>query len=305
MSIDFGLGLLPGPPAGKLSQWLDDLNASLPHLQGHFRSLWMTDHFFWDGEPTYEVWTVLSYLAAHFPAYEVGPMVLGQSYRNPALLALMGATLQTVSGGRFVMGIGAGWKEDEYRAYDYPYPTPGVRLEQLEDALEIIKRLWTQPGQVSYSGRHYSVTNAWCEPKPDPVPPIVVGGGGRKTMLLAARHADMWNLSDANIRDYTAKVQVLHEHCAAIGRDPSTLRLTWFGRMAVGATPQEAARWAASRPQNYTPDNAFVGTPQQIIEQMRPFIELGVDYFMVDVIGLPDPDVIRLVLEEVLPEVRA
>lgn len=304
MAIDFGLGLLPGPPVEQLDVWLSDLDACLPQLEGHFRSLWMTDHFFWDGAPTYEAWTVLSYLAARFPAYEVGPMVLGQNYRNPALLALMGATLQTISNGRFIMGIGAGWKEDEYRAYDFDYPTPKVRLEQLADTLEILKRMWTESGQVTYEGKHYHVTDAWCEPKPDPVPPIVVGGGGKTTMKLAAQYADMWNLSDANIHKYMDRLNVLKGHCEALGRDISTLRLTWFGRIAIGKTQADAESRANSRDIKYTTDNAFVGTPDQIAEQMAAFTEIDVDYFMVDVIGLPDTDVISLVVDELLPKVK-
>ena len=105
-------------------------------------------------------------------------MVLGQSYRNPATLALMAATLQALSGGKFIMGIGAGWKEDEYRAYNYPYPSPSVRVQQLEEILIILKKMWEEPGQVSYQGRHYAIKDAWCEPKPEPQIPILVGGGG-------------------------------------------------------------------------------------------------------------------------------
>ena len=148
--VDFGLGLLAGPSKGQNERFLTELDATLAQLKGSFRSIWMTDHFFWDGEPTFEAWTVLSYLAARYPDFEVGPMVLGQSYRNPATLALMSATLQTLSGGRFVMGIGAGWKEDEYRAYGYPYPSPKVRVEQLEDTLIILKKMWgrTRAGQL-------------------------------------------------------------------------------------------------------------------------------------------------------------
>src|SRR5262245_23117603 len=102
MTVEFGLALPAGPPKGQLNRFTDDLDVILPQLQGHFRSLWMTDHFFWDDEPTHEAWTVISYLAARYPQFEIGPIVLGQSYRNPALLAKMGATLQTLSGGRFI-----------------------------------------------------------------------------------------------------------------------------------------------------------------------------------------------------------
>ena len=124
----------------------------------------MTDHFQWEGQPTFEAWTVLAYIAARYPEFEVGPMVLGQSYRNPALLALMSASLQTLSGGRFIMGIGAGWKEDEYLSYNYPFPSAKTRVQQLEETLVILKTMWEEPGPVSYSGKHYSIKDAWCEP---------------------------------------------------------------------------------------------------------------------------------------------
>jgi alkanesulfonate monooxygenase SsuD/methylene tetrahydromethanopterin reductase-like flavin-dependent oxidoreductase (luciferase family) len=314
MPVEFGLSLLAGsPPNAPASKWLDDLDLVLPQLQGHFRSLWMTDHFFWEDDPTHEAWTAMCYLIGRFPHYQVGPMVLGQSYRNPALLAKMGATLQALSGGRFIMGIGAGWKEDEYRAYGYEYPSVGVRIEQLEDTLEILKRMWRESGPVTYLGKRYQIKDAYCEPKPDPIPPIVVGAAGHKTMMVAARYADWWNLSDANAEKYAERLSTLKRHCEAIGRDPASIRLTWFGRIAVGKTESEAEAlgglpggmaYGTLRGQTYTRENAFVGTPQQIAEQMGEFVQMGVDYFMVDILGLPNRDVIGLVVEEVLPKVR-
>jgi hypothetical protein len=217
MAIDFGLSVPAGPPAGQTARWLRDLDVIVPRLAGYFRGLWMTDHFFWEEAPTYEAWTVLSVLADRYPTFEIGPIVLGQGYRNPALMAKMAATLQALSGGRFVMGIGAGWKEDEYHAYGYPYPRPGIRVSQLEDTLEIFKRLWTQPGKVSYQGKHYHIKDAYCEPKPDPVPPLLVGGGGDRTTLLAARFADWWNIPDAGWPKYSDRLRVVREHCVTIG----------------------------------------------------------------------------------------
>ena len=148
MAIDFGLVVPSRPSEGQLDKWLADLDATAPALNEHFRSLWMADHFFWNGRPTYEAWTVLSFLAARFPAYEIGPMVLSQGYRNPALLALMAATLQTLTGGRFVMGIGAGWKEDEYLAYNYEFPRASIRVDQLEDTLQILQEVVDRTGSV-------------------------------------------------------------------------------------------------------------------------------------------------------------
>ena len=301
MTVDFGLALPAGPARRQIGRWMDDLDTSLPQLAGRFRSLWMTDHFQWDDNPVYEAWTVLAFMAARWPQFEIGPIVLGQSYRNPALLAKMAATLQALCGGRLIMGIGAGWKEDEYHAYGYPYPSPGVRIAQLEDTLEILTRLWTQPGKVTYRGAHYSVIDAYCEPKPDPVPPTLVGGGGDKTTRLAARFAAMWNLPDAPFERYRERMAVLLRHCEDIGRDPATLRKTWFGRLAVGRTEAEALTLGYGK---WTRANAFVGTPAQVVEQMGPFVAAGVDYFMLEVLGLPDPDVVGMVLEDVLPRLH-
>lgn len=301
MSVDFGLSLPAGPPIGQIEKYLDDMDSTLPHLEGHFKSLWMTDHFFWDDNPTYEAWTVIAFVAARWPQFDIGPMVLGQSYRNPALLAKMGATLQALSQGRFIMAVGAGWKEDEYLAYGYTFPPPAVRIEQLEDTLEIINQLWREPGQVTYLGKHYSVTHAYCEPKPDPIPPIIVGGGGKKTMRLAAKHADWWNLHDVNFADYKAKVNILHQHCHDIGRDPVSLRLTWFGRLVLGSTEAEAKERGYGK---WTRQNSFAGTPAQVVEQLQQFIDLGANYFMVEVLDVDQPDVRGMLLEEVLPNVQ-
>jgi len=304
MTVDFGLSLLEGPPAGHNHQWLDDLDTSVSHLKGVFRSLWMTDHFFWEGRPTFEAWTTMSFIAARYSDFEIGPMVLGQNYRNPATLALMAATLQTLSNGRFVMGIGAGWKEDEYRAYDYAYPSPKVRLEQLEDTLIIFKKMWEEEGQVSYEGKHYSIKDAWCEPKPTVKIPIIVGGGGKTTMKHAAKYADMWNLSDAPIERYTERLNILKNHLDDIERARDTMRFSWFGRVAIGKTEAEAQVRGNSRALKWTRDNAFVGTAEQIAEQMSEFVEQGCDYFMIDIIDLSDEDVIGLILEELVPKVK-
>jgi alkanesulfonate monooxygenase SsuD/methylene tetrahydromethanopterin reductase-like flavin-dependent oxidoreductase (luciferase family) len=300
MPVDFGLSLPAGPPKGRIRRFTEDLEAILPKLQGHFKSLWMTDHFFWEDDPTYEAWTVISYMAARWPQFQVGPIVLGQTYRNPALLAKMGATLQMLSGGRLIMAVGAAWKEDEHRAYNFPYSSPAVRLEQLQDTLEILRRMWTEPGKVTYRGKHYQVIDAYCEPKPDPVPPILVGGGGSKTMRLAAQYADWWNLNDAKFSDYMERLNILKQHCAEIGRDLNSLGLSWFGRMVVGQTEAKARALAGK----WTTENAFVGTPAQLVEQMRQFVEAGVSYFMVEVPGLSEPDVTGMVIEDVISNLR-
>ena len=300
--VDFGLGLLHGPPKGQHDQFLADLDKTLLQLKGTFRSIWMTDHFQWEGQPTFEAWTVLSYIAARYPEFEVGPMVLGQNYRNPALLALMAASLQALSGGRFIMGVGAGWKEDEYLAYDYPYPSPKVRVQQLEETLIVLKKMWEEPGPVSFQGKHYRIKDAWCEPKPETKIPILVGGGGYTTMKHAAQYADIWNLPDQPLEPYVERLNIMSRHLDDIGRDPATLRLSWFGRVSLGRTEAEAEARGKSRIPQWTSDNSFVGTPQRVAELMSDFVEEGVDYFMIDIIDAPDDEIIGMFTEEVVPK---
>jgi alkanesulfonate monooxygenase SsuD/methylene tetrahydromethanopterin reductase-like flavin-dependent oxidoreductase (luciferase family) len=289
MAVEFGFNLPLEPIPEPVDQLLERLDALLPMLPPSFKSLWATDHLFWGDTPVHESWTLISYAAARYPTMQVGTMVTGQNYRNPGLLAKMAATIQILSGGRLIFGIGAGWKEDEYRGYGYAFPTPGERVAQLEEALEIATRLWKNDGKVSYQGAHYQISDAYLVPKPRPIPPIVVGGGGKKTMRVAAKLADWWNISDTPIERYTECVNTLHAHCRDLGRDPDSIRLTWFGRVSVGESMDGAIARGGGK---WTPNNAFVGTPAQIVEQMKPFVDLGVDYFMIDILDVGDPAVL-------------
>jgi alkanesulfonate monooxygenase SsuD/methylene tetrahydromethanopterin reductase-like flavin-dependent oxidoreductase (luciferase family) len=298
MPLEFGIAVPWGPRKGAPQpSFLQDLNLALTHLSPFVRSIWVTDHFQWDDHPTHEAWTTLAYLAALYPTMRVGPMVLGQSYRNPALMAKMAATLQSLSNGRLVMAVGAGWKEDEYQAYGYDFPRAGVRIEQLEDALEIMTRLWKQPGQVTYHGKHYRVVDAWCEPKPAPVPKLIVGGGGEKTMLLAARFADGWNIPDAKAAAYADRLAVLRRHCEAIGRDFETMHKSWFGRIAVAPTMEAALALSDGV---WTTERAIVGTPDQVLEQLHALMALGVHEVMCEVQGQTDLATLALLRDEVL-----
>src|SRR5215217_2942520 len=146
-----------------------DLNRALELITGHFDSAWIIDHLQFGADDMLEGFTALSYMAARHPQLRFGHTVLCQSFRNPALLAKMGATLQFLSGGRFLLGLGAGWHEEEYRAYGYDFPPPGVRVAQLEETVQIIRALWTTP-RATFAGQHYHITEAICEPRPDPVP---------------------------------------------------------------------------------------------------------------------------------------
>jgi alkanesulfonate monooxygenase SsuD/methylene tetrahydromethanopterin reductase-like flavin-dependent oxidoreductase (luciferase family) len=288
MPVDFGLALVESHPPTKLTQWMDNLDQLAPRLEGHFKSLWMTDHLFWNEDFAYEVWTTLSFLAARFPKFDIGPMVMGQNYRNPALLAKMAATLQQFSQGR----------------YNWELPPFKVRLEQLDDTIEIFKRLWTQKGKVTYHGKHYQINDAILEPKPVPVPPICIGVAGDKALAVAAKHADWWNISDCDIARFKERSAKLEEHCAAIGRDPQTIRRTWFGRVVTGQTDAEIQKRANSWKMPFTTENAFVGKPAQVIESMSEFVAAGCDYFMIDILDLANEDILNMIIHEIVPGVQ-
>lgn len=298
--VEFGL-VVPGDFLDKARRqhYLENVNRLLTTVKGAYTSAWFIDHLQFEDSDLLEGWTALTYLAALHPELQWGHSVLCQSFRNPAHLAKMVATLQFLSGGRYILGIGAGGLEDEYRAYGYDFPDASARIEQLDEALQIIKALWTQE-RASFVGKHYHVRDAWCEPKPDPVPPIMLGAFKPKMLRVAAKHADWWNVSSTSIADYRQMVEECERACAEVGRDGATLRRTWCGGCACAPTEQDLAKIIAERPL-LQPGEDFIGTPEQLLEQMQPFVELGVDYFMLDCQGFPDLTTATMLVTEVLP----
>jgi alkanesulfonate monooxygenase SsuD/methylene tetrahydromethanopterin reductase-like flavin-dependent oxidoreductase (luciferase family) len=301
--IQFGL-FMPAESRDKrwMATYVADLNRTLDRATGHFDSAWIVDHLQFGDADVLEGFTTLAYMAALHPHLTFGHAVLCQSFRNPALLAKMGATLQMLSGGRFILGLGAGWHAEEYRAYGYDFPPAHVRVEQLEEALRIITTLWAE-GQATFEGKHYRVIQATCEPRPEPIPPIVLGAVKPRMLRLAARYADGWDVSSTNIERYHVVAAEFERACAEVGRDPSTVGRSWSGGCACAPTQREAEALAGDR---FTadPDAAdfgFVGTPEQIIEQMRPFIALGVSHFKLDSVDFPQVRGINLLIDEVLP----
>jgi alkanesulfonate monooxygenase SsuD/methylene tetrahydromethanopterin reductase-like flavin-dependent oxidoreductase (luciferase family) len=302
--VELGLILPELALAGaRRDSYVEDVHRLLNTVKGHFASAWMIDHLQQD---LLEGWTALTYLAALHPELMWGHTVLSQSFRNPALVAKMAATLQFLSGGRFILGMGAGGDAEEHRAYGYEFAAAGVRVAQLDEALQIIKALWTQP-RVTFAGAHYQVEDAWCAPQPIPVPTIMVGAFRPKMLRLTARHADWWNVSSTNIVVYRAYVQEFARACEEVGRDPATVRRTWGGGCVCAPTATAVKVLAADRRDKlgegygYDPGEDLIGTPAQLIERMQEFVELGVDYFMLDCGGFPQLTTVERLIDEVLP----
>src|SRR6188472_2079987 len=209
-----------------------------------FESGWTFDHFypiFSDSSgPCLERWTTLTALAQATKRLRVGVLVSGIHYRHPALLANMAATLDIVSNGRLEVGIGAGWNEEESGAYGMELGTPGERSDRFEEACEVIVGLLSQE-TTDFSGRYYQLTQARCEPKglQRPHPPICIGGSGeRRTLRTTARFAQHWNFAGGSPEEFAHKRDVLHAHCADVGRDPAEITLSSHVRHSAGADPK-------------------------------------------------------------------
>jgi F420-dependent oxidoreductase-like protein len=280
-----------------------------------FDSVWLDDHLYAvvrpAGEPQMEAWTLLAALARETRRIEIGILVTCNSYRSPALVAKLAATVDVLSGGRLVHGMGAGWYEREYDGYGYEFPRVGVRLAQLDEALTLQKLLWREE-RASFSGRYYRLREAWCSPKPvrRPHPPILIGGGGERVLLrLVARHADVWN-GAGDVAEFGRKLEVLRAHCAAEGRSFDAIEKSWFGNVILDPDAARAdvrlarvaAAWGMSPDQMAS--RALAGTPERVVERVREYAALGVTHFIGMFGRVDDLRSTRLFAESVLPAFR-
>jgi alkanesulfonate monooxygenase SsuD/methylene tetrahydromethanopterin reductase-like flavin-dependent oxidoreductase (luciferase family) len=287
--VDFGWMLPTGNQRMPSGDYLAHLRRVLDAISGTFHSFWIPDHFMGGAAPIPEALTTLSYLAPLFPELHFGTCVLGQSYRNPALLAKTAATLQSLSDGRFMLGIGAGWKEDEYRAYGYEFPSASTRIAQMSEAVQICKALWTANGvPVTFNGQHYQLSDALCIPEPSPPPPVMIGGMGEKlTLRVVAEHADWWNIPGAPLDVLRHKSEVLARHCDDVGRDPASIRRTWMGVVSIADTETEAKAQLEGFP-IWDGDMPLVGTSEQVRKRVAAYVEAGITLFILSFVDEPN-----------------
>lgn len=256
-----------------------------------FDSFWVMDHFHQiqyvgePHEPMLEGWTTIAALAGVTSKIRLGTLVTGIIYRHPSVLAKIGATLDVLSQGRLFMGIGAAWNEEESKAYGIPFPKANERFRRLEEAVQIIQKMWTQE-RVSFRGKFYSIENAFSEPKPiqKPHPPIMIGGSGeRETLLLVAKYADACNLFGSP-RTVKRKLEVLRDHCRTVGRDYSAILKTKLGVTFIDDDAERLKRRLAERfkdvPEIMRNEFAVYGQPDEIRNQIEEFRNSGVDYFI-------------------------
>ena len=296
------------------STWSEVVAAARACDRLGYDSIWAIDHFFGIPDatrPIFEGWTELTALAALTERVRLGHLVLCVSYRNPAVLAKMAATLDHVSNGRFVLGMGAGWHQQEYHAYGFPFPPIGTRLKELDEALTILRKMWTEE-PASFFGEHFHVEEAYCRPRPvqSPHPPILVGGTGERVLLrIVAEHATIWNNLGWAHRDLPHKLDVLRAHCEAAKRDFDAIEISQQTVAAIGATEDEARR-ATDAVLAEVPflsggrDLIIAGTPEQCIERVRQTLEMGASTLLLSFGRNPSAETLELFAERVVSAFR-
>ena len=238
---------------------------------------------------------LLGALATQTSKIRLGTLVSANSFRHPSLVAKMAATIDVISNGRLVFGIGAGWKELEYNAYGYDFPTTRVRLEQLEEAVQIIRLMWTEE-VASFAGEYYRINKAFCslKPKQKPHPPILVGGHGKKhTLRIVAKYADMCNITFQVGSELDELLGALKIHCRKAGRDYDSIEKTFFAYCAIFEKTNEEESFIENfaKQQGTTSERLkerhaqmpgiWIGTPELIMEKCRYLLDKGFTLFQV------------------------
>jgi F420-dependent oxidoreductase-like protein len=249
---------------------------------------------------------ILSALAARTSRVNLGLLVGGVMYRNPALLAKITTTIDIVSGGRAILGLGAGWFEEEHRAYGYPFPPLRERFERLEDALQIARLMFTQP-ESSFEGTHHSIHDALNMPQPlrGDIPIMVGGSGERKTLRLVAKYADACNIF-GDVEHVKHLLGVLESHCEAVGRDPAEITKTRMATVFVSRSADEAlARLEAAGLDERRRPMAIAGDPDAVAEQAQELVDAGIEGLTISLPDVWDVSQVALAGEALLPVVGA
>jgi F420-dependent oxidoreductase-like protein len=261
--------------------WNDVLKLAEHVERTGWDGIWYADHFMPNAADTSapwpEAWITLAALGAQVPRLRIGTLVAGNTYRHPAVLAKMAATLDHITGGRVVLGLGSGWQENEHRQYGIPFYTVGERLQRLDEACSVIKRLFSE-SQASFDGRFYQLDRASLEPKPvqDPLPLLIGGGGERVTLRITAKHADEWNVWGTP-KILEQKMAILDRHCADLGRDPKAIKRTAVALLFMSDDTGYLDKMRAADIQQ----PHLIGSVDEIRAQVQEYAALGVDELIV------------------------
>jgi len=295
------------PPSGTrgieqfpAATFVRDLQNALDIAALAFDSFWVSDHLMTAEPFRMDVWTQLTWIAARYPSQQLGTIVLSNSYRHPPLMAKMAASLQAFSRGRLVLGYGAGWLEREYRAYGYEFPSTRVRIEQMVEAIKLMRTMWTD-APANFNGTYYQVHDAYCEPRPDPQPIVMIGGEGeQRTLRAVAEHADWWNTLMRPVPVLRHKLEVLQQHCQDVGRDYASVRKTITRTVFLAKSRSEAEQRANAR---FHGDlKPFAGDAEMLVDHLHELIALGFDVFQLVFADFPGTTDIELFIDKVLPQ---
>jgi F420-dependent oxidoreductase-like protein len=272
-----------------------------------FDSVWVMDHFYQIAtvgprtDSMLEAYTLLGALAARTEKVSLGTMVTGVTYRNPALLAKEVTTLDIISRGRAILGIGAAWNEEEHVGYGFDFPPLGERLDRLEEALQICRAMFTEEAP-SFSGHYYRIREALNFPRPlrpEGIPILVGGSGERRTLALVAKYADACNLF-GDLATVRHKLDVLERHCDAVGRDPATITKTRLGSLVIADTAEEAEAKAQALAQARGMDDerlrayTTIGDPDAVREEVSTYLDAGLDGLVFNMFDAHELDPVRL-----------
>ncbi|MFX0061892.1 MAG: TIGR03560 family F420-dependent LLM class oxidoreductase [Candidatus Hermodarchaeota archaeon] len=295
MKIGFGIHI--APQMGFDYQAVESITLNVERLG--YNLVTLGDHLFLDEKSEelncMETWTLLSALAARTSKIRLGPLVTCNSFRHPSVLAKIAATVDLISKGRLIFGIGAGWKQIEYDAYGIRFPSVSERMDQLEEAIQIIRKLWTEP-KATFEGKHYRITNAPCAPKPiqKPYPPLLIGGAGEKRILrMVAKYANMSNFTWQEGSKVDRLLGILRKHCEAVGRDYNSIEKTFLAICFISEDEDEietrivetAKRRGISLEQQKkevsSEPGILYGTPEEVRERCQSLINKGITQFQI------------------------
>lgn len=286
-----------------------------------FPTVFRSDHYFIGRQQdSLEAYLSFAVAAKETRRIRFGPLVSPVTFRSPVDVGRMAAQIEVLSGGRFVMGLGAGWNEAEHKAYGIHFPPVRGRFDRLEEAINVIAALW-KPGPATYEGKFYRLDGADCQPKPPAGrPPILIGGSGeRRTLKLVARYAAEWNAVNVNLQTYPQKCEVLARHCEAEGRDPKTIRRSMMTFGIIGpnegaldrATERVMGMWGA--PPGTTPAQfrqglkargMIVGSTDEVVEILGNYAEMGLQEVQFQHFNFDSDEVPEYLAAEIAPKVK-
>lgn len=279
-----------------------------------FDSVWVCDHLYGVPNPVlpiFEAWSELAAVAAITERVELGSLVTPPFFRNPAVLAKQIATVDHVSNGRTIAGLGAGWFQAEFEAYGCSFPGLRDRMRALDESAEILKRMWTEE-RVTFEGTHYSVRDVLCEPKPVRRPPILIGGGGERVLMgIAVRHADIWNNLAVHQAQLGEKVEALRRRCDAMHRDFESIEVSQQCIVVI-AEDEAASRTALEKAKKiygghmgaHLEQHGIWGPPERVVECIERHRALGCTYFLMEFFGRDTRPPARLFAEKVMSAFR-